>query len=1150
MENIDKQLVPWGNDNQTVAVTEPLALRPVAVLNSQQCISREPAFPLYHSDPAISSLQPVYSSGIDYIPSYASASDSRIDYCRHTPGYEQMLKVPDISIPVVEPDRFIDIFHDEENIFAELFSDKKKDKSSLYKISQLPDDMVDIYYKTLSGAGLADSQAQLKPEDKTSNIVQQTEASPQKPTLAIQDLISECIEVFTYPGTLSEKDFNAKYLDLTLRVQLVSDENSKIVDYYFNSMLEYCNKSPADNTFLIAHNIYLLGCPSSKILKKILKFYTHPPEDKNMRIDNTALLLFSLINFERGSELELVNNAGKKIIKSFIENNMMLQQLSLKIVRTIIGHLSNNDLLAEETQTQIKYQLNRLKEIYHYADLEINKHYVLRQGLNTLSVLTDPDYATNSFPASRAWELQRLRMLKTDRSFCSEVDLLLMKDIVTMPKCPKPWMKIAGDRLLTAVMKVGHNGNYPLSAISVILFHYDRISSAEGAKAFEQIFPAMSAGSNIIKPDEQFVTLISLFVNRIHHENFFADTFNSSHEQAEAIFMPCWNSYKELEAGAPPYLMLTTKQAKVWRDIADTVVHYCATSASKGAIQLLTVMLKSPPKNDDRRLSFYHNIVSANMSETLIDTKIKLKKLNARLTELITETPGNNVLLCSVAAVQLSMLDLAGNACPIELVDDLIANFAATDNVSQIKNPLSQLKQLLLDGKIDSERYLHIISRAVEQSWGLNPQPVAQVVRIKLVNSASETLQQLDQTTCYAQLFNALAPLKPQLEGDGKYKAYEIAGYKSLPDIVNPMLSRKPSAAIPLSDADRQACVRFVTAHPTNWQLAENACKELKQALDISLLFNPQQFIQADATVQALMLDFYTQTLKQPPSDFINHCLEKLADQQTPSLYPQSVRALNAICQFLQRQDSVSSELTGSLYNVYTCLQQKQLASVSLMPIKKSLQQIVAKLTVEQQSPYQQLFIDNPNDPFIQTEFKHDAEKSSFDSGSRRPKRKDLTAASAPVASTSLEPSVRPKEPQNKRTLYISNQCDWNQLKAELDMQDNIKLFMDGYMLDAFNFHKDSKNPHDKTVFYRIDLVSHDKQNIEAKLTGRTDYRALIAQTSGNKFYLVGIGSHDEIKVLRMKYKHIKTKKDVSRLIKGCRELQLNKETYEVELKQ
>ncbi|GEM_PF-5482424 len=972
-------------------------------------------------------------------------------------------------------------------------------------------------------------------------------------------------------------------------------------DSFYQQLFEDINKKAPGTGKMIAfvtNNLYL---PPAEEMKRLTAGILHVDENQDADINSLATYICALAEKLPASRKKELHMTIGTIIRTMEDDVRSFVELMEKSKRIFINMLHKIHLDDEKTKEKFRYYYDQF--IYAiqntslprpFRDIAIEQLFLLR------------GYVDSNFPDKLLTIVKEAlgRNLKIIKS----IDLTLANDICTLEDrvfsllivnaylLPKSTANYLASHFKDMVSKQGEAGNIPMATCHLIDYLNNFISTEESIKFFGEKFNTHIKGEHRANGLTMLLACGALLTE--------SEIYNYSPAETIKIFRIVWNTYhsivnqsisenqclvikkekdsvyayidnqdkwnNELDIMEMNLTVMSKKSADNWLRKCD----YIETEIFRhpDAAPLLRVVLQSLPSHPQRE-KITEKIIAAYLSSEKWPVK-QISILNRQLNTLTGKTPretnaekteyANTVL--SVTDIQIILLiryfqdtsnkpNTATMAMREEIIASMANNIELIDKAIETKRIIELFRSWLKDGRLNSDFYLNIINSILSLSLSRKAENEGRILRSQILNSA---LTEMGHRSQLDKLFLSLANITTNRSDIGFNIFDALVKSEILASFASPLSDRRR-----LTAAEREAMSNFITAQPINFTLLMNACIDLSgNDLDTEWVINSTHFFNASAAVQHAMLKLIRTVLQEDPTKFILQCLASLDEQLQLSSSEKSknmAKSINAICSFFKTTPpSDIPSILGRFSELYLKLQQHENIQDLFPSIQNSLKAMVKEFTRLQYVTFETLpeqlqslvIIEQTAAPFTFFEESQPYTASSTsESETRTLKRRDLPSAAETPPSDAASGSVRLKQriaskPITARTLYCN--LELGQLHHDPDVIRACKAAVSLFLSDAsaaqLNLHP-YKFKSRQSRFYTFDIKMPDQS-----WTGRSDLRLMVLKGSNNRYFLLGIATHDELKKTSSTYLKLREKEvDQQFFQREDKQLRINQQTQKLE---
>ncbi len=972
-------------------------------------------------------------------------------------------------------------------------------------------------------------------------------------------------------------------------------------DSFYQQFFEDINKNSPGTGKMIAFLTNHLYLPPAEEMKLMTAGILHTDENQDADTSSMATYICALAEKLPASRKKELHMAIGTIIRTMEDDVRSFVELMEKSKKIFINMLHEIHLDDEKTKDKFCYYYDQF--IYAIQNTSLPRPFsdIAIEQLFLLKGYVDSNFPEKLLTIVKESLGRNLKIIKSinlnlANDICTLEDRVFSLLIVNAYLLPKSTVNYLANHFKEMVSKQGEAGNIPMATCHLIDYLNNFISTEESIKFFSEKFNTHIKGEHRANGLTMLLACGAL--------NTESEIYNYSPTEMIKIFRMVWNIYhiivnqsisenqclviKKEKDSVYAYIdsqdkwhnnldimemnltVMSKKTADNWLKKCD----YIETEIFRhpDAAPLLRVVLQSLPSHPQRE-KITEKIIAAYLSNEKWPVK-QISLLNRHLNTITSKIPretnaekteyANTVL--SVTDIQITLLtryfqdasnkpNTATLAIREEVIAGMASNIELIDKAIETKRIIELFKSWLKDGRLNPDYYLNIINNILSLSLSRKAENEGRILRSQMLNSALTEMgnrQQLDK------LFLSLANITTNRSDIGFNIFDSLVKSEVLASFASPLNDRKR-----LTEAEREAMSKFITAQPVNFTLLMNACIDLSgNDLDTGWVINTTHFFDASAAVQHAMLKLIRTVLQEDPTKFIQQCLASLDEQLKQPSSDKSknmAKSINAICSFFKTTPpSDISLILQNFSELYSKLQQQENIQDLFPSIQNSLKAMVKEFTRLQYVTLETLpeqlqslvIIEKTEAPFTFFEESQPYTASSTsESEARTLKRRDLPSATETPPSDATSASVRVKQrvaskPITARTLYCNLELD--QLHHDPDVIRACKAAVSLFLSDAsaaqLNLHP-YKFKSRQSRFYTFDIKMPDQS-----WTGRSDLRLMVLKGSNNRYFLMGIASHDELKKPSSNYLKLREKEvDQQFFQQGDKQLRINQQTKQLE---
>lgn len=972
-------------------------------------------------------------------------------------------------------------------------------------------------------------------------------------------------------------------------------------DSFYQQMFEDINKkSPGTGKMIafVTNNLYL---PPAEDMKLMTAGILHSEGDQYADTSSLATYICALAEKLPESRKHELHTAIGTIVKTLEDDVRSYVELMEKSKKIFINMLHKIHLDDETTKNKFRYYYDQF--IYAIQNTSLPRPFrdIAIEQLFLLKGYVDSNFPDKLLTIVKEALGRNLKIIKSiDLNFANDIctleDRVFSLLIVNAYLLPKSTVNYLANHFEEMVSRQGEAGNIPMATCHLIDYLNNFISTEESIKFFCEKFNANIKGEHRANGLTMLLACGALLTE--------SEIYNYSPADMLKTFRIIWNIYhsiasrpisenqclviKKEKDNAYAFLdnqdkwhnnldimeinltVMSKKTADNWLKKCDFVEKEIFRHPD--AALLFTVILQSLPTHPQRK-KITEKIISAYVDNEKWPAR-PISTLNKHLNLITSKMPRETIAekaeyanaVLSVTDIQITLLtryfqDAANkpNTATFAIIEEIITGMAGNieliDKAIETKRIIELFKSWLKDGKLNAGYYLDIINNILSLSLSRKAENEGRILRSQILNSA---LTEMSNRRQLDKLFLSLANITTNRSDIGFNIFDSLVKSEVLHSFASPLNDKRR-----LTEAEREAMSKFITAQPVNFTLLMNACIDLSgNDLNTGWVVNTTHFFDASATVQHAMLKLIRSVLQEDPTKFIQQCLAALDEQlaQSPSDKSKNMaKAVNAICSFLKATPPSDIPLLLKTFGeLYLKLQQHNNIQDIFPSIQNSLKAMVKEFTRQQHVTIEMLpeqlqslvIIEKAAPPitFFEESQPYTASSTS-ESEARTLKRRDLPSATETPPSDAASASVRVKQrvaskPITARTLYCNLELD--QLHHDPDVVHASKAAVALFLSDAsaaqLNLHP-YKFKSRQSRFYTFDIKMPDQS-----WTGRSDLRLMVLKGSNNRYFLLGIATHDELKKPSSTWLKLREKEvDQQFFQQGDKQLRINQQTKQPE---
>lgn len=972
-------------------------------------------------------------------------------------------------------------------------------------------------------------------------------------------------------------------------------------DSFYQQMFEDIKENSPGTAKMIAfvtNNLYL---PPAEDMKLMTAGILHTAGNQDADTSSLATYICALAEKLPESRKHELHTAIGTIIKTMEYEVRSYVELMEKSKRIFINMLHKIHLEDETTKHKFRYYYDQF--IYAiqntslprpFRDIAVEQLFLLRGYVDS----NFPEKLLTTVKEALGRNLKIIKSVDLDaaKDICTLEDRVFSLLIINAYLLPRSTVNYLANHFKEMLSRQGESGNTPMAFCHLTDYLNNFISTETSIKFFGEKFNA-----HIKKEHRANGLTMLLACGALLTES---EIYNYNPADMIKTFRIIWNIYHSI-ANQP----ISENQCLVIKKEKDNAYAFI-DKQDKWHNNLdmmemnLTVMTKKTADNWLRKCDFVETEIFRHPDTTLLFNAIlqslpthphrekitekiiaaylnndkwparPISILNKHLNSITSKMPRETIAekaeyantVLSVTDIQITLLtryfqDVSNrpNTATLAIIEEIITGIAGNveliDKAIETKRIIELFKSWLKDGRLKTDYYLDIINNILSLSLSRKAENEGRILRSQILNSA---LTEMGNRMQLDKLFLSLANITTNRSDIGFNIFDSLVKSEVLHSFASPLNDKRR-----LSEAEREAMSKFITAQPVNFTLLMNACIDLSgNDLNTGWVVNTTHFFDASPAVQHAMLKLIRTVLQEDPTKFIQQCLAALDAQlaQTPSDKSKNMaKAVNAVCSFLKATPPSDIPLLLKTFGeLYLKLQQHNNIQDIFPSIQNSLKAMVKEFTRQQRVTIETLpeqlqslvIVEKTTAPltFFEDSQSYTASSTS-ESETRILKRRDLPSATETPPSDAASASVRVKQrvaskPITARTLYCNLQLD--QLHHDADViracKDAVSLFLSDASAAQLNLHP-YKFKSRQSRFYTFDIKMPDQS-----WTGRSDLRLMVLKGSNNRYFLLGIATHDELKKPSPTYLRLREKEvDQQFFQREDRQLRINHQTQQLE---